>query len=86
MCDTLLLDNKSLAQTIPQEIINNSTSTIKHEAKITNIDREKMFYLNNKKINFSAAKNLLSLGFIQSFTEKLPMEYAIEIKRLMHED
>lgn len=86
MCDTLLLDNKSQSQTIPREIINNSTSTIKHEAKITNIDREKMFYLNNKKISFNEAKNLLSLGFIQSFTDELPMEYAVEIKRLMREN
>ena len=44
-----------------------------------------MFYLNNKKIDYSAAKNLLSFGFIQSFTKELPMEYAIEIKRLMNE-
>ncbi len=86
MCDTLLLDNKSLAQTVPREIINNSTSTIKHEAKITNIDREKMFYLNNKKIDSLEAKNLLSLGFVQSFTKELPMEYAIEINRLMNKE
>ena len=85
MCDTLLLDDKSLTQTIPREIIGNATSTIKHEAKITNLDREKMFYLNNKKINYSEAKNLLSFGFVQSFTKELPMEYAIEIKRLMNE-
>ncbi len=85
MCDTLLLDDNSLTQTIPREIIGNTTSTIKHEAKITNLDREKMFYLNNKKIDYSEAKNLLSFGFIQSFTKELPMEYAIEIKRLMNE-
>lgn len=86
VCDTLLLNNKSLVQTIPSETINNSTSTIKHEAKITNIDREKMFYLNNKKINFNEAKKLLSLGFIQSFTKELPMEYAVEINRLMNKN
>ena len=85
MCDTLLLDNNALTQTIPREIIGNATSTIKHEAEITNLDREKMFYLNNKKIDYSEAKNLLSFGFIQSFTKELPMEYAIEIKRLMDE-
>jgi len=45
-----------------------------------------MFYLNNKKINFNEAKNLLSLGFIQSFTKELPMSYAIEINRLMKKD
>ena len=67
------------------EIIGNATSTIKHEAKITNLDREKMFYLNNKKIDHNEAKNLLSFGFIQSFSKELPMEYAIEIKRLMNE-
>ncbi|XQP55263.1 MAG: Fe-S cluster assembly protein SufB [Mycoplasmoidaceae bacterium] len=86
VCDTLILDNKSTSKTIPLEIIENKTSFIKHEAKVTQLDKEKMYYLNTKGLNDKQAKNMLSLGFLEPFTEQLPMEYAVELNRLLNED
>lgn len=86
VCDTLLLDSKSTSKTIPTEIIMNKTSFIKHEAKVTALDKEKMFYLTSKGLNPKQAKNMLSLGFLEPFTEQLPMEYAVELNRLLNED
>lgn len=85
-CDTLLFDNVSKSQTIPKETIMNSSSFLKHEAKVTKIDQEKLFYLNTKKINSSQAKNLISLGFVEPFANELPMEYAVELNRLLKMD
>jgi Fe-S cluster assembly protein SufB len=82
-CDTLILDNKSSSDTIPTEIITNSTSFIKHEAKISDLDREMEFYMNKNAIDKKEAQQLLSLGFIQPFANELPLEYAIELKRLL---
>lgn len=85
-CDTLILDNKSTSKTIPLEIIENKTSFIKHEAKVTQLDKEKVYYLNSKGLDDKQAKNMLSLGFLEPFTEQLPMEYAVELNRLLNED
>lgn len=86
VCDTLILDKLSTSKTIPLEIIENKTSFIKHEAKVTQLDKEKMFYLNTKGLSDKQAKNMLSLGFLEPFTEQLPMEYAVELNRLLNED
>lgn len=86
VCDTLILDNKSTSKTIPTEIIENKTSFIKHEATVTELDKEKMFYLNAKGLNDQQAKNMLSLGFLEPFAIELPMEYAVELNRLLNED
>jgi Fe-S cluster assembly protein SufB len=82
-CDTLILDKESKSDTIPTEIINNNSSFLKHEAKVTDFDKEKMFYLNSRNIDEKKAKHLLALGFIQPFTNELPMEYAVELNRLL---
>jgi Fe-S cluster assembly protein SufB len=85
-CDTLILDSISKTDTIPTEIISNHTSFLKHEAKVTDLDKEKMFYLNSRSINKNAAKHLLVLGFIEPFVDELPMEYAVELNRLLKID
>jgi Fe-S cluster assembly protein SufB len=82
-CDTLILDNLSKSDTVPTEIINNSSSFLKHEAKVTDIDKEKLFYLNSRNIDVKKAKHLLALGFIQPFSDELPLEYAVELNRLL---
>jgi len=85
-CDTLILDNQSSSDTIPTEIISNSSSFIKHEAKVTDLDQEQMFYLNTRGIDKNKAKHLLVLGFIEPFTAELSMEYAVELNRLLKID
>jgi Fe-S cluster assembly protein SufB len=85
-CDTLILDKISKTDTIPTEIISNHTSFLKHEAKVTDLDKEKMFYLNSRSINKVNARHLLVLGFVEPFVEELPMEYAVELNRLLKLD
>jgi Fe-S cluster assembly protein SufB len=85
-CDTLILDRLSKSDTIPTEIIKNKSSFLKHEAKVTDLDKEKMFYLNARNINKAQARHLLVLGFVEPFVEELPMEYAVELNRLLRID
>lgn len=85
-CDTLLLDNHSSSKTIPLEIIDDNSSFIKHEAKITQLDKEKEFYLSTKGFSKKQIKNMLSLGFLEPFSNELPMEYAVELNRLVNDD
>ncbi len=86
VCDTLILDKKSKSDTFPTEKIFNNTSTIKHEAKVTDIDQQKLFYLQSKGIDLTTAKQLLVLGFIKDFTNELPIEYSVELNRLLKMD
>lgn len=82
-CDTLLLDNLSKSNTIPYSKIENNTTTFKHEAKVSKIDEQNLFYMMSKGIPESVAKDMLILGFIDPFTKELPMEYAIELNELL---
>jgi Fe-S cluster assembly protein SufB len=83
ICDSLILDDKSKSDTIPNESIYNNTSFIKHEAKVSEMDKEILFYLNSRGIEEKEAKHLFSLGFIQPFIKELPLEYAVELNRLL---
>jgi len=85
VCDSLILDKKGQSSTIPTESILNPTSFIKHEAKITNLDKEMLFYLNSRNIDEKTAKEIICLGFIEPFSNELPLEYMVELKRLMKE-
>lgn len=82
-CDTIILDNKSKSDTIPQNKVSNRTSNIEHEATVSKIDKEKLFYLMSRGINEEKAKELLIMGFIDRFREELPMEYAVELNSLL---
>ncbi len=82
-CDTLLLDNKSISNTIPYSKIENNSSIIKHEAKVSKIDERLLFYIMSKGIPESLAKEMIILGFIEPFTKELPMEYAVELNQLL---
>ncbi len=82
-CDSLLIDEDLIADTIPLEIIRNDSSIIEHEATISKISDEQLFYLKSKGIDESSAEHLLTLGFIDDFAKELPMEYAVELNRLL---
>ena len=82
-CDTLILDNVSKSDTIPTNIVNNDTSFLEHEATVSKISEDKLFYLMSKGISEEAAKELIVMGFIDAFREELPMEYAVELNRLL---
>ena len=82
-CDTLLLEKNVLSETIPYENIENNSSFIKHEASVSRINQEQLNYLMSRGINYKLANHLLVLGFIDIFTKELPMEYAVELNRLL---
>ena len=84
-CDTIILDEKSKSDTFPTNIVGNSSSTLEHEATISKVSAEKMFYLTSKGISEDRAKELLIMGFISDFKKELPMEYAVELNRLLKE-
>ena len=84
-CDTILLDDISKSDTFPKNILGNSSSTLEHEATISKVSAEKMFYLTSKGLSEDTAKELLIMGFISDFKKELPMEYAVELNRLLKE-
>lgn len=85
-CDTILLDDVSISDTIPQNIVLNESSSLEHEASVSKISEEKMFYLKSKGLDEDAAKLMIIMGFINEFKNELPMEYAVELNRLLTGD
>lgn len=82
-CDTLILDAISKSDTVPTNIVNNNSSFLEHEATVSKIEEDKLFYLMSRGINEETAKELIIMGFINAFREELPMEYAVELNRLL---
>lgn len=82
-CDTILIDDISKSDTIPKNIVSNSSSILEHEATVTKIDQDKLFYLMSRGLTEDKAKELLIMGFIDRFREELPMEYAVELNALL---
>ena len=84
-CDTIILDEISKSDTFPKNIVANSSSILEHEATISKVSQEKMFYLMSKGLSEDRAKELLIMGFVADFKKELPMEYAVELNRLLKE-
>jgi Fe-S cluster assembly protein SufB len=82
-CDTILLDELSKSDTIPTNICKNETSKIEHEATVSKINEEHLFYLMSRGIDIEKAIELSIIGFIEVFREELPLEYAIELNNLL---
>lgn len=82
-CDTIILDSKSKSDTIPQNIVENTTSNLEHEATVSKISQEKLFYLMSRGLTEEKAKELIIMGFMDKFREELPMEYAVELNSLL---
>lgn len=82
-CDTLILDEISKSDTIPTNICEEENSTIEHEATVSKISEENLFYLMSRGISKERATELIILGFLETFREELPMEYAVELNQLL---
>ena len=82
-CDTIILDKDSKSDTIPTNIVDNNSSYLEHEATVSKIEEDKLFYLMSRGIDEDKSKELIILGFISAFREELPMEYAVELNRLL---
>ena len=82
-CDTLILDEKSISDTFPDNTCQNVNSFLEHEATVSKISEENLFYLMSRGISRDRAEELIVLGFIEKFREELPMEYAVELNQLI---
>ena len=82
-CDTLILDNISKSDTIPVNICGNKESSVEHEATVSKINEDTLFYLMSRGISKERATELIVLGFLDKFREELPMEYAVELNQLI---
>jgi len=85
-CDTLILDDISKSDTIPTNIVGNDSSFIEHEASVSKLDEQKLFYLMSRGLSKKEAAHLLVMGFIEPFSRELPMEYAVELNQLIKLD
>lgn len=85
-CDTLILDNQSFSDTIPTNQVKNNTSFIEHEATVSKISEDQLFYLMSRGISEHDATQMIVMGFIEPFSKELPMEYAVELNQLIKMD
>lgn len=82
-CDALLLDGKSRADTYPVMDVRERSATVSHEATVGRIGEEQMFYLRSRGLKENDAAALAVLGFLEPVAKELPMEYAVELNRLV---
>src|SRR5574344_1877836 len=85
-CDTLILDSISKSDTIPTNECLNNSSYLEHEATVSKIDEDKLFYLMSRGISKKDATQMIIMGFIEPFSKELPMEYAVELNQLIKMD
>ncbi len=82
-CDALILDERSASDTIPFIEIEEDRCTLAHEATVGRIGEEQLFYLMSRGLPEADALSMIVLGFMEPFTRELPMEYAVELNRLI---
>jgi len=82
-CDALMFDNESTSDTMPYMEIQESNVNVAHEATVGKIGDEDIFYLQNRGLDDDDAKKMIVAGFIEPLTEELPIEYAVELNRLV---
>ncbi len=82
-CDALLFNKESRTDTYPTVDIKESQVDIGHEASVSKISDEQLFYLQSRGLSEQSARALIVNGFIDVFVKELPMEYAVEINRLI---
>ncbi|MGE5675590.1 MAG: Fe-S cluster assembly protein SufB [Mycobacterium leprae] len=82
-CDALLFDEHSASHTVPVMDIHNQNVAIEHEATVSKISEDQLFYLMSRGLTEAQATSMVVMGFIEPFTRELPMEYAVEMNRLI---
>ena len=82
-CDALLLDEESRSDTYPYMDVDNPDVTIGHEATVSKVGEDQIFYLTSRGIDEQEATALIVNGFFEPFVKELPMEYAVELNRLL---
>ncbi len=82
-CDTILIDGESASDTLPVNIVKNFKGQIEHEATVSKVSEEQLFYLMSRGLSEAEATELIVMGFIEPFSRELPMEYAVELNQLI---
>lgn len=82
-CDTIIMDDQSSSDTIPYNEILNGNVSMEHEAKVSKVSEAQLYYLMSRGISEAKATEMIIMGFVEPFTKQLPMEYAVELNRLI---
>lgn len=82
-CDALILDEKSVSDTVPYMEINENKVSVGHEATVGKVNDAQLFYLMSRGLTEQQALTLIVNGFFEAFTKELPLEYAVEFNRLI---
>jgi len=82
-CDTIILDDLSTSDTLPYNIVKNNQAQVQHEATVSKVSEEQLFYLMTRGLNEDEAMAMIVRGFVEPIARELPMEYAIELNRLI---
>jgi Fe-S cluster assembly protein SufB len=82
-CDAILMDERSISRTFPHIDCKSSSCIVEHEAAVSKISTEQLFYLRQRGIRESQAVSLLVNGFFDELIREFPMEYGVELKRLI---
>ena len=83
VCDALILDPQSRSDTYPYIEIDEDDVKIGHEASVSKIGEEQLFYLMSRGLSEAEASTLIVSGFIEPLVKELPMEYAVEMNKLI---
>ncbi|HEU4487737.1 MAG TPA: Fe-S cluster assembly protein SufB, partial [Actinomycetota bacterium] len=83
ICDALILDADSRSDTYPYIEIEEENSAVSHEATVSKVSDEQLFYLMSRGLSESEAMQMIVRGFIEPITKELPLEYAVELQRLV---
>ncbi len=83
ICDALILDDRSRSDTYPYMEIEEETAAVSHEATVSKVSEEQLFYLMSRGLDETQAMQMIVRGFIEPITKELPMEYAVELQRLV---
>jgi Fe-S cluster assembly protein SufB len=82
-CDALLIDSDSVTNTYPYMDIKSPDVSIEHEARVSKISEEQLFYLTSRGLDEGEASMMIVNGFLDPLVKQLPMEYAVELNRLI---
>ncbi len=83
VCDALILDPASRSDTYPYIEVEEDQVSIEHEASVSKIAEEQLFYLMSRGLSETEASSMIVTGFIEPLVKELPMEYAVEMNRLI---
>jgi Fe-S cluster assembly protein SufB len=83
VCDALILDERSASNTFPYMEIDADDVSVEHEARVSRISEEQLFYLKSRGMDEQEASAMIVNGFLEPLVKQLPMEYAVELNRLI---